>query len=137
VAAEDINTNELKMLRSKVLSAHPWIQSNVNRTLARIRRALGEDVWGKVTHAAEEVRTTKDMAPWYGVVDPLFETINKIEKAQKLAAQVAFEKKAEAAQQEMEKIKQEEIASRMVTNNIIRVSSASASKVVKRIRREG
>jgi hypothetical protein len=134
VAAEDVNANELKMLRSKVLAVHPWIVSNVNRTLARIRRALGEDVWVKVTHAVEEVRATKDMTSWYSVIDPLFETVNEIEKSQKLAVQVAAEKKAQAAQQKLEKIKQEEITSRMVTNNVVRVSSGSAS-VVKRIRK--
>jgi hypothetical protein len=135
VAAEDVNANELKMLKSKVLSVHPWVQSNVNRTLVRIRRAFGEDVWGKVIHAVDEVRATKDMTSWYSVINPLFEMVNEIEKVQKLAAQVAFEKKVEAAQQKLEKIKQEEIASRMVTNNVIRVSSGSASKVVKRIKK--
>ena len=48
-----VTANELKMLKLKALSSHPWSQANVGRVVSRIRREFGTDTWGVVTEALE------------------------------------------------------------------------------------
>lgn len=70
--------NELKMLRMKVLSSHPWAQANIGRVVSRIRREFGVETWEAVTATMQQVKITKDIALWQATLDPL---IAKLQKA--------------------------------------------------------
>lgn len=114
MAADTVNPNELKMLKVKVLSSHPWAVQNVNRTLVRLRRDLGDDVWKGVVAAVEDVKATKDMTLWYDTMNPLIEQVS-----QRFHAKLQKEK--EAARLEVERKKQEELKARTITDGLIKV----------------
>jgi hypothetical protein len=69
--------NELKMLRNKAFSNHPWKLSNVHNSVARIRREFGVETWELVTKTLEKARATKDEALWYSVIDSLILRVNQ------------------------------------------------------------
>jgi hypothetical protein len=72
-----ISINELKMLRNKAFSDHPWMVANVSRAVAHIRRELGTETWELVTSTLEQARATKDVALWQSLIDSLIITVNQ------------------------------------------------------------
>jgi hypothetical protein len=136
VAADTVNPNELKMLKVKVLSSHPWAVQNVNRTLVRLRRDLGDGVWKDVVTAVEQVKSTKDLTPWYDIMNPLIEQVSRRFHAK-------LQKEKDAARLEEEHKKQEELKARMVTDGLIKAvptvytQKNSNTVVVRRINKKG
>lgn len=126
-----ITVNELKMLKFKAFSSHPWIQANVGRSLSHIRREMGEDAWALLTVSLEKARATKDTGLWHSVIDPLITKVIKDSEEKRLAD-------LETERLEEEKRLQAEAAARIITENIVRVSPLTGSRsnmIVKRIKR--
>lgn len=121
--------NELKMLRMKVLSSHPWAQANIGRVVSRIRREFGVETWEAVTATMQQVRVTKDIALWQATLDPLIAKLQKADDDKKSA-----EKEANrlALAKELESKRQQEAAACFVTEDITRLSAKS--NIVKRKR---
>jgi len=78
-----ISVNELKMLRNKALSDHPWMVSNVSHSVSRIRREFGTETWELVTSTLEQARATKNVALWQSLIDSLIIKVN-LPEAQKV-----------------------------------------------------
>ena len=77
-----MTVNELKMMRNKAFSNHPWMLTNVGRAVARIRGEFGEETWELVTKTLEQARATKDVALWQSVIDDLIIKLNQPKKEQ-------------------------------------------------------
>ena len=77
-----MTVNELKMMRNKAFSNHPWMLINVGRAVTRIRGEFGEETWELVTKTLEQARATKDVALWQSVIDDLIIKLNQPRKEQ-------------------------------------------------------
>jgi len=97
-----ITSNELKMLKTKALSTHPWNQANLGRVVTRIRHEFGSELSDSVSKALESVRSTKDTVSWHLAIDPLIEKVRNDEEMKKAAALSAALKKRELEKAEEE-----------------------------------
>lgn len=123
-----ITVNELKMVKLKALSSHPWNQANIGRVITRIRRELGTKEWETISHALENARANKDLVAWHAAIDPLIEQVRKAEETKRAASLVAAIKK-----KELEAKKQEEdIEERRA--NAAKLAVSRANIVVRRRR---
>ena len=77
-----MTVNELKMMRNKAFSNHPWMLSNVSKSVARIRGEFGEETWELVTKTLEQARSTKDVVLWQSVIDDLIIKLNQPKREQ-------------------------------------------------------
>ena len=118
-----VNSNELKMVKLKALSSHPWNQANIGRVISRIRREFGTKTWEDIAGALENARVTKDLVVWHAAIDPLIEQVRQTEETKRAAFLAAAIKKKEM-----------EMDARKASEKAAKLAESRANTVVRRRR---
>lgn len=131
-----VTTNDLKVLRARVLSTHPWHSANVRRIVSNIRRAFGEETWVSVSNVLAQVQESKDIELWRATIDPLFSQLMEVETVKKEAEQEVARKVKERQQLDeviaLAKKKQQEAAAQFVSSHF---KAAKNTTVIRRERK--
>lgn len=133
-----VTVNELKMLKVKALSTHPWHQSNVGRVVSRIRREFGVDAWTQVSDQLQQARETKDTSLLEKTIEPLIAQLVQQDLDKKAEEKRAILLAEEQKKQELAilaaKERQREAAAKFVS--LSGFNSAKTTVVVRRAKKD-
>ncbi len=133
-----VTVNELKLLKAKALSTHPWHQSNVGRVVTRIRHEFGADTWTLITTQLQQARETKDASLLEKTIAPLIAQLVQKDMDKKAEEKKALLLAEEQKKQELAilaaKKQQQEAAAKFAS--LSGFNSANTTVVVRRAKKD-